>query len=127
MRNLAIALALFLAACAGTTTGQLTDAERDQMKPVHHVFAARLDYNRLLTQVAAYSLQPACGEVVVVACSEGVVVVTALSYLTKADEALDTAEMIVRGGGDTPEDLLSGSRRALATLSAYLVAKEIVK
>jgi hypothetical protein len=97
------------------------------MKPVHHVYAARLDYNRILSQFSSYAEQPACSETIIVSCSEGVVVLTALRYFRTADKALDEAELIVREGGNTPESLLSGSRKALAALNAYLVAKEIVK
>jgi hypothetical protein len=127
MRNILFILLFLLTACQATTFSQLTDAERALMKPVHHVYAARLDYNRLLQLFLNYSRQPPCSETLVVACSEGVVVLTALDYFREVDTMLDQAEVIVRGGGDTPESLLSGSRRALATLSAYLVAKEIVK
>ena len=122
-----IVLTLFLLAACSTTTGQLTDAERAAMGPQHYVFAARLDYNRLINIVDVYAGQPACSEVVLISCSETVVVGTALLWLVEADEALDIAEVIVRGGGATPDDLLAVSRAALVKLAAYLVAKEITQ
>jgi hypothetical protein len=123
-----IALSLLVGACGMTTSGQLTDAEYDQMSPAHHIYAARLDYNRLLGKVVTYASQPQCTEVVVVACSEDVVVNTAFNVLVEVDTSLGKAESMVKGviPGD-PMGLLGGSRQALATLSAYLVAKEIVK
>lgn len=45
-------LALVVGACS-TTAGQLTDDEHTLMTPVHHVFAARLDYSRLCCPLAA--------------------------------------------------------------------------
>lgn len=123
-----IALSLLIGACSVTTTGQLTDAEFDQLTPAQHVYAARLDYNRMLKQFVNYAGQPACTNVVIVACSETIVVRKAFDAFLVVDETLDNAELMVAGtlAGD-PLALVGNSRRSLATLSAYLIAKEVVK
>lgn len=128
MRSVIFAALVFvLASCTLTTSGQLTDAERAQMSPVQHVYAARQDYNRMLRQFRDYAVQPPCSGTVIVACSDDTIVKVAASYLVQADNALDQAEAIVRSGGATPDALLSNARGALTTLSAYLVAKGIAK
>lgn len=118
-------LLIVVGGCASPTIGELSPEDREAMTPVHYVAAARLDLNRLLRTVNSYAQQPRCTEVVVVGCSDDVVVQTALTYLKEADSALDEAEIIVRSGGDTPEELIGSARGALARVSAYLVAKEV--
>lgn len=127
MRAVFLVFILFVVGCGQTTVGGLTDEERALMSPQHYVYAARLDYNRMLGVVEKYASQPPCTNVEVVACSEDRVIEVSLGILKEADTALDEAEVIVRAGGATPEAKLATSRAAIAKLTAYLVAKEIVK
>lgn len=128
MRRLIPVLFLLLANCSLTTThSQLTEEERDALTPQLRVYEVRKDYNRLAMRVDDYAKQPPCTETLVTACSDTEVVLTAYDWLRDADVALDEAEVIVRGGGATPEGKLSLSRDALRRLSTYLAAKQITE
>jgi hypothetical protein len=122
MKYLAICLLLFVVtACA---TSNLTDAEKEALKPVHDVYKLRGEFNIVLRQINAYARQPACTEVVVVACSDKDVVVEALRLSEGVDDALDAAEVAVRRGLDTGANA-TVARSLLRQLSSYLVARQI--
>lgn len=118
-------LLLLTAACGNSmsVTGQLSDEEYSALSPQAHVFAARLDFNRVLSIVTTYARQPACSATVIVGCSDTEVVRYARDILKEIDGILDEAEIVVRGGGDAPVSSLEASRTALGRLTTYLVAK----
>ena len=129
LNSFMLGAALLAGACSMTTVGQLTEAEKEAMTPALHVFAARQDYNRVLQVVGTYASQPTCTAQVVVACADTEVLQFVFPIMSEADEVLDTAESLVMAGFVEMSDVagkVTMSRTAVAKVTAYLVAKEIV-
>lgn len=120
-----VAALLMLGACAESG---LTPTEQAALTPADRVFELRSEFEMLTRVGANYAKQPACSATLVTACHDKAVTAALSKYGHAADDQIKSAEVLVRSGTATPaqtDSAITGARTALASLSAYVVAKGI--
>jgi len=93
------------------------------LTPSQQVYSLKGQFEALLKPLAAYEAQPRCTPVIVVACSDTVLVAKIREILPGVQVSLDQAEAIVRADPTAipPSATIQAVRSGLATLNAYLV------
>ncbi len=129
MTRLALALVLILGltSCSGALGIGPTGGAQPELTPTQKVFSLKGQYEAILIPIEKYESQPRCTEVVVIACSDTVLVEKFRASIRRIRAMLDAAEVNVRANPTQPPSaaVVAVIREGLIQLNTYVIEMSI--